>query len=87
PSGPGVTVNLEPYREIVRSLVRSRTARGDDHIFLIEGLALSDTADLSKDGVHLSIPGAGRVAERLSRAIEKLDLNLVGQPREGAVAH
>ena len=87
PYGPGVTVNIEPYREIVRSLVRSRTARGDDHIFLIEGLALSDSADFSKDGVHLSIPCAGRVAERLSRAIEKLDLNLVGQPREGAVAH
>ncbi|MBX7121313.1 MAG: SGNH/GDSL hydrolase family protein [Opitutaceae bacterium] len=87
PSGPGVTETLDPYRDIVRSLVRSHSAQGDDRIFLIEGLSISDAADVSKDGVHLSIPGAARVAERLSRAIEKLDLKLTGQPLARSAAH
>lgn len=87
PSGPGITETLDPYREIVRSLVRTRSAQGDDRIFLIEGLSLSDAADVSKDGVHLSIPGAGRVAGRLSRAIEKLDLKISGMPRTAATSN
>ncbi|MBP7142125.1 MAG: SGNH/GDSL hydrolase family protein [Opitutaceae bacterium] len=87
PSGPGVTENLDPYREIVRSLVRARAAHGDDRIFLIEGLSVSDAADVPKDGVHLSIPGAGRVAERLCGAIEKLDLKIGKRHRTASVTH
>lgn len=60
----------ETYRQVVRDIVQSARAKGDDHIFLVEGDELTGPHDLY-DWVHLTADGNRRFAEKLYREIQE----------------
>ncbi len=59
---------IEPFRNIIKDLVKKRQQNGDTNIILIEGENLTTIEDL-KDNVHLNIEGAKLFAEKLSEII------------------
>lgn len=66
-----VPFTLEQYREMVRKTVAQRREKGDMHLYVINGNAITDSTML-KDGIHLNVEGAEKFASRLRGEIVKL---------------